>query len=270
MTGFSVLMAVYHNDEKKQFYTALSSVTKEQTLAPNQVVIVCDGLVPWFDDNEVKKLYSDFFIEIYKLHKNSGLGIALCYGLAKCRFEYVARMDSDDISVPSRFQRQINYLKKNENLALLGSSVREFNEKSELQIKKPPISWEEIIQYSKVRNPFNHPTVIFKKKIIEAVGSYRDMPGFEDYDLWLRVIEANYKVENLSEITVFMRTSEQFYDRRRGRRYSTSELSFCQKMYKESNFTFSNAVVFLSIRFIARLLPAFFLKKLYNVFLREK
>ena len=170
--------------------------------------------------------YVSLFPEImavYRLPKNEGLGKALNFGIEKCRNEIIVRADSDDISAFNRFEKQMAFLEKNKDIAVFGSSIEEFIDdytKSE-HSKKMPLTDSEIRNYIKRRNPINHMTVVFKKSMIEKIGSYMPMPYLEDYYLWVRAAAVGYKFANMEESLVYARVGNGMI-KRRGRKEQIS------------------------------------------------
>ena len=148
-----------------------------------------------------------------------GLGIALQKGLEKCRCDYVARMDSDDIAVRERFEAQSEYMKKNTDVSVVGGYISEFVEEGKsLRTKIMPLNHEELYKYGKYRNPLNHMTVFFRKKDVLEVGGYQSMPGLEDYYLWSRMLAQKYKIANIDKVLVNARLGN-FSNRRGGLGY---------------------------------------------------
>lgn len=224
--NYSVLMAVYFNDSPENFIVAVKSILN-QTIKPDDVVLVCDGPV----GEELEKAISKFqdTINIVRLTKNVGLGNALNEGLKYCKNELVARMDSDDISVADRCEKQMKFFEENPNLTILSSAVSEFvdNPEAPVGIRKVPETFKEIISYSKKRSPFNHPSVMFKKSAVFDAGGYREeYHFFEDYDLWIRMLRSGADAMNSGEVLVNMRVSSEMYKRRGGIKYAKDLLRF--------------------------------------------
>jgi hypothetical protein len=115
----------------------------------------------------------------------------------------------------------------------------------------------------------NHPTVMFRKSAALMAGDYRDMPGFEDYDLWLRMIRQGARLGNLGEILVYMRTSGEFYRRRGGVGYTGLNLRFWKKVYQEGAVNLPVFFAMVICRTAVGLLPGFFRRGFYRVWLRE-
>ena len=218
---FSVLMSVYYKEKPENLKLALDSVIN-QTLVPNEIVIVEDGPLTQELYNVVEKYLKKYNIfKIIKIEKNNGLGIALNEGLKHCTYNYVARMDSDDICVNTRFEKQMSFLIKNPNIDAVGSNMIEFNENMEniVSEKIVPEYSEEINKYLKKRNPMNHPTVIYKRNKVLEVNGYEDYQYFEDYYLWAKMINNGCKFYNIQENLYKFRAGASMIKRRGGKKY---------------------------------------------------
>ena len=195
---FSVLMSVYGKDNADDFREALKSVTLTQTKKPKQVVIVQDGIVPSSIDeiiDNIKKQTSEIEITVLKKETNQGLASALNSGLALCKYDWIARMDSDDISVEDRFEKQIAFIENNMDVVVLGGAIAEFeNEIGDIQSERHvELFHEDIIRMAKSRTPMNHVSVMYLKSAVLAVGGYsEDFGKLEDYKLWVDLIAAGY------------------------------------------------------------------------------
>jgi len=258
MLQFSVLMSVYKNEKPDYLREALESVV-QQTVMPNEIVIVKDGLLTEELDaviNEYSEKYPALF-KIVSFEKNRGLGLALKNGVLACSYEHIARMDTDDICKPNRFEKQINYLKENPCTALLGAWIKEFSDDKNKPdtITKLPCGNQEIVEFAETRNPFRHMTVIFKKQVVLDSGNYRDFLWFEDYDLWVRIIQKGYEVANLPEFLVDVRAGNDMFARRGGWKYLKQDLKFQRFLF---NSRFINAFRFMRnviVRSVVRLMP---------------
>lgn len=237
---FSVLMSVYYKEEPKFLDLALSSILKEQTLIPNEVVLVEDGPLNkelYEVVDKYKKAYPNI-LKVYPLEKNGGLGPALNYGLSKCSNELIARMDSDDVSCKDRFEKQISYLSNHPEISVLGGAISEFEEDPNVRVrlKAMPKSYEEVKKYARFRNPVNHVTSCFRKTDIESVGSYKDMFYLEDHYLWSRLLVNKKKIENLPSVLVCVRIGNGFLDRRGNKKYIEGWKKLQNYLY-ENKFT---------------------------------
>jgi len=232
-SGYSVLMSVYDAESAVNLRQSIDSIMS-QDFPTNDFVIVTDGPV---NSALTEVLNSYPSIRKINLPENIGLGGALNEGLKHVRNEIVARMDSDDISFPSRMGKE--FAKMSEGYDIVSAPVLEFSgDISYISgIRSVPLTQDEIIAYSKKRNPFNHPCVMFRKSAVLAAGSYRsDYPLFEDYDLWVRMLRNGARACNLADPLLYMRTDEGMYLRRGGKKYASDMLSF-HKMLKETGWT---------------------------------
>ncbi|WP_233964977.1 glycosyltransferase [Pectobacterium versatile] len=262
---FSVLMSIYKNETPGNFDESLASLFG-QKLKPDEVVVVIDGPVENSIFDVINKWMNSLNLVVCTLEENVGLGNALNAGLNICKYELVARMDTDDISEPERFFKQITHMCNNTNVSLLGSNVEEYDKKMEvsLGIKKVPIPYSEVVTFSKKRNPFNHMSVVFKKSAIVSVGGYQDHKFMEDYNLWLRVIAAGYCVENLPDTLLKVRFDQESIYRRSGLSYILSEIKLFKLKYKLKSQPITPLLITFFIRCIPRILPSFLLSKIYK------
>ena len=267
---FSVLMSVYKNDKADEVEIAIQSLLK-QTLMPDQIVVVQDGILSKEVYELLEKYKKNSLFTFVEIEKNVGLGNALKIGLNYCNYEYVARMDSDDFSLPNRFEKQILFLSEHPEIDVLGGYIEEYDgllEKS-LAVRKVPITCQEIDQMMKVRNGMNHVTVIYKKnKVIES-GNYKDCLYFEDYYLWCRMLKLGMKFYNLDEILVNVRTGEEMYKRRGGYIYSKSILNFENRIYKLKYINLFQYIENVVIRLIVSNMPNNFRSLIYKNKLRK-
>lgn len=269
---FSVLMSLYYKENPQFLKESLTSIFS-QSLPPTEVVLVEDGPL-------TKELYEvlDFFsstnanFKRIKLLQNVGLGQALNEGLKVCQCEIVARMDTDDICCHDRFIKQITFLKENPDVDLCGSWVSEFIESKNniCSIRKVPVSNIEIKHFIKSRNPFNHPTVVFRKRMVEQAGGYQHFYLLEDWYLWARMFSCGAKMYNIQEPLLYFRTSPDVHKRRGGLKYAKA----CTQLFhafKELNIiTGYEFYKYSLIKGCVAILPNFLRGFIYNNFLRSK
>lgn len=266
---FSVLMSVYYKEKGEFFKQAIESVLNN-SLRPDQIVIVKDGQITP-EINQIIYHYSRSYPQLFtvkQIDENVGLGKALNTGLDYVMYDIVARMDTDDICYEHRFRNQINFLINNPDISVVGTSVQEFNiNPGDLnQFRILPRNSEELKKFSKFRNPLNHPTVMFKKKDIIISGSYQDMPLFEDYYLWVRVLSEKFQIANISEPLLHFRIGNDMIGRRSGWSYLKREIVFLKRIKKTGFLSNKDYVISVLIKLPLRLLPknllTFFYKKL--------
>ena len=235
--NYSVLMSVY-DKEKPEFLSAAMQSIFNQTVKTDDYILVCDGpLTPELDSIIEKMASLHPELHVIRLEKNCGLGTALNVGMRHCRNELVARMDSDDISRPDRCEKQLNMFLKNPELSIVSGTVEEFaSSPDQVEAKRIlPENQEDIVEFAKKRNPFNHPCVMYKKSAVEAVGGYQDFYLLEDYYLWVRMLQNGAIGYNLQEPLLWMRAGSEMYKRRAGWRYAQSQKALFKYM-KDSGF----------------------------------
>jgi glycosyltransferase involved in cell wall biosynthesis len=233
-----LLLPTYHADDPDHLRRAFASAVDEQVRKPAEVVLVRDGVVPPRLQSLIDELAagSPVPIRVIALDSNIGLGHALDAGLSACSHEVVARMDADDVSMPERFAVQIPLLE--EGYDLVGSALLEFAEHEDEIVGRriPPLGQDEICTWSRFHDPFNHPTVVYRRSMVQAVGGYQDLPLMEDYWLFARMIEAGARVANVAEPLVKYRVGAGAYARRGGWRLLRSEIEL-QRQFRSSGFT---------------------------------
>ena len=229
---YSVLMAVYKSENAVNFDAAIESMLK-QTIAPSDFVIVCDG--PLNDElNEVITHYEKAehsIFNIVRLSNNEGLGNALNIGLSLCKYDFVLRMDSDDIAINNRAEIELKALE--EGYDIVGGYVAEFedgNEDKIIGIRKVPLNQKDIYMFVKKRTPFNHPSVAYKKEFIISSGNYSKLRKSQDWELWVRCICNNAKVKNFDHIFIKMRSGKQLRKRRGGKLYMQCQTYILKEM----------------------------------------
>lgn len=265
---FSVLISVYYKESPAFLDEALTSI-EEQTLNPNEIILVEDGPLSEELNNIIAThvKHSKIPYQIVKLEKNSGLGIALSKGLKACQYPWVARMDSDDISVADRFEKQVAYLNRDPKVDVLGSWILEFSESpNDREVyRKTPCKHDDVVKFAKYRNPLNHVTVMFRKSAVENTGGYEDMNGFEDFYLWVRMMQKGYVFANIDEVLVKVRTGQDMLVRRHGWRYFKNELFFNRAVNSLGFYSSFECIRNILLRGTPRLLPPFFLKWVYSL-----
>lgn len=236
--GYSVLMSVYHKEKPEYLEQAIASI-QAQTLPTDDFVLVCDGPLNAVLDTVIAKKQQEMgeTLNVVRLAKNGGLGNALNEGIKHCKNELVARMDSDDIAYQDRCEKQIAVFYAHPEVSVCSGIVEEFTSTPDVVDAKrvPPEAHEEIVEFAKKRNPFNHPCVMYKKSVVEAVGSYQDFYLLEDYYLWLRMLMAGYQGYNIQEPLLHMRAGSDMYLRRAGWKYAKTQVKLF-KFMKEQGF----------------------------------
>lgn len=269
---FSVLLSVYKNEKPKYLKKAIESIYFEQTLKPVEIVLVQDGplTIELYDIIKALKIKLGDILKIVELEKNSGLGVALNRGILECENELVARMDTDDIAYPDRFEKQIKYMIENSNIDVLGSYMTEFVDSTEnvICIKDAPI--KNIENYMKYRDPVNHPTVILKKSKVLEAGNYQEILLNEDSYLWRRMLVKGAQFYNLPESLLYFRVTNDTYKRRGGMKYIKAEWILQKKYLKLGVINKKEFVINIILKTIVRIVPNEIRKIVYLHLLRRR
>lgn len=218
-------MSCYKNDNAEFINQAINSII-HQTVQPNEIIIVVDGVVGDEIDSVLRSFEDKFdFIKVFRQEKNVGLGLALQFGLTKCSFGLIARMDSDDIAVSDRFEKQLKMFEMDSQLDIVSGDIYEFIESPEDIVSKRclPSQNQDIKEYMKTRCAINHMAVMMKKQAVLSAGNYQDWHYNEDYYLWIRMLINGAKFANIAENLVFVRVGKDMFKRRGGKKYYKSE-----------------------------------------------
>ncbi len=235
---FSLLLPVWAGDRPDFLTAAFRSSVQDQTRRPDEVVIVRDGPVPPALAQALADLVagSPVPVRLLELPRNGGLGPALDAGLAACSHDVVARMDADDLSLPHRFAVQLPMIES--GLDLVGAGLVEFGDHPDdlVGTRTPPTDPADIAARARFADPFNHPTVVYRRDLVRAVGGYSDFALMEDYLLWAKLLVAGARVANTAEPLVKYRVGAGAYARRGGLGQLRAELAV-QRRFRELGFT---------------------------------
>ena len=269
---YSVLMSVYYKEKPEYLMQAIDSMLN-QTVKTNDFVLVCDGPLTQELDAVIQQANDrePELFHIIRLKENQGLGKALNIGLQACRNELVARMDSDDISLPSRCQTQLNEFEKYPDLALCSGSIAEFHESPEhiTSVRQLPKTESEIRKFARKRNPMNHMAVMFRKRKVMEAGGYVELHLAEDYYLWVRMLMNGCHARNVDAVLVYARTGNGMIGRRGGFSYAKS---ICCLEKKFLDMGFISLPVFIQncmIRIAVSLVPNQIRQVFYCKILRQ-
>lgn len=272
MTDFSVLLSVYHKENPDYFALALDSVFS-QTRLPAEVILVEDGPLTASLDKLVEGYEKKYpCLKVVKLPINGGLGNALREGLKYCNYSLVARMDTDDIAKPNRFEKQVAVFEQHPEVDVVGSWVDEFltERGPELPVsqRRLPERADELRKFAKRRNPINHPSVMFRKEAVMAARGYLDFPLLEDWYLWIRMMTHGANFYNIQESLLFFRTSLDMYMRRGGWKYAMGEYRLRREMLRLGFICTAEFVLEVPLRFAFRIVPSGVRKYIYKLLFR--
>ena len=256
-------MSVYNKENPSYLRECLNSL-KCQTIKPSEVVLVEDGTISKELSKIINNFRSDLNIRSFYLPKNKNLAVALNMGLLNCSNELIARMDTDDISLPDRFFKQIKFMNENKNIAASSGTIQKFIDNGKiLGLRILPLEHTKILSFAKFRCPLSHPAVMFRKSAILAVGGYPIFKHAQDYALWSLLIVRGFKLANIPDIIVKMRTGSEMLNRR-GYNFLKQEIKLLRFQLSIGFLSLPNFLFNLIARTILRLSPIFIRKWFYR------
>lgn len=272
--SFSVAMSVYKSDNSEFFDRALASIIIEQTVKPDEIVLVVDGPVPEEINSVIAKYEKEYNIfNTIRLEKNGGLGNALKIAVENAKYELIARMDSDDVSLPTRFEEQLKYFEANPEIDVVGGDITEFigNENNIVGKRSVPVTNALIKEYMKERCAMNHVSVMYRKNAVQSAGGYQDWFWNEDYYLWIRMWLNDAVFANTGTVLVNVRVGEEMYQRRGGDKYFESEKDLQNYMLRHNMITKTIYWKNITKRFIVqKLMPNKIRGWVFRTFARKK
>lgn len=273
MYKYSVLMSVYFKDDADNLRLAIDSMLN-QTVKPEQYVVVEDGKLT-SELNTVIDEYENQYPELFtivKIAQNKGLANALNEGIKVCRNELVARMDADDISLPERCEKELECFELYPDLDICGCQIDEFYDdvRNIRTSRVVPTNFNDIKKFMRKRQPFNHPTVIYKKEKVIEYGGYSLLKRKEDFDLFSKMITNNCRAINLEEHLYLYRTNDSNYKRRKNFENYKSALNVYVRHIKRGGCTIIDFIIICIAETIFFIMPLSFMRKISDKFLREK
>ncbi|HVS68673.1 MAG TPA: glycosyltransferase [Mycobacteriales bacterium] len=262
---FALLLPVFGGDRAEHFERAFRSSVHDQFLPPDQVVLVQDGPVDIELANCIARLRdtSPVPVTYVPLQANLGLGPALDLGLEASDFDVVARMDADDVSMPWRFQVQLPLI---ETADIVGAGLLEFTDDTDQIVGRrvPPVEADVIREYARLHDPFNHPTVVYRRQAVQAAGGYGGLRRMEDYWLFARMLADGAEPVNVAEPLVYYRVGSGAYQRRGGAGMLRAELALQREMRRAGLTSGPEYARNLAVRGGYRLVPWRLRRNLYS------
>jgi len=267
----SVLMSVYHKESAAFVRQSLDSLAA-QTVKADEIAVVKDGPLGGELEAVIASYRGRLPITTLQLSENAGLGVALRAGLDQCGGKFIARMDSDDICLPDRFEKQLEFLEQNPEADVVGGAIAEFHSdctKIE-SVRRMPSTAEQLNRVARFRNPLNHMTVMFRKASVLAAGNYQPCAGFEDYELWARMLMRGQRFYNLDDVLVYVRCGNGMQQRRGGLRYLREEIKLQRHFVKIGFLTKPQFLLNLVTRTPVRIVPLPLRSVFYQRMLRQE
>lgn len=271
---YSVLMSVYKNEQPEFFRESLESIFG-QTLQPDEVVVVCDGPLSEQLDKVLSE-FSDKYSDILKIHRlpeNKGTAYCANVCLKIAANEYVMKMDSDDICMPYRAKKQMEYLAAHPEIDILGGFIEEFNseDRTPIAVREVPVEEAEILHFARRRSPFNNQTMVYKRSIALEINGYsEELIRCEDYDFMVRMLMHGAKPANLPEILVKYRVNSANIKRRKNYLNTKSFIAVRKKIYKMGFSSFWDYLIPCLSQIFLFILPGKLTGFIYKKLLRKK
>lgn len=265
----SVLLSVYYKENVHHLSQALDSIL-HQSVPPTEIILVKDGPLTEELETVLARYQQQYpLLHTVSLPVNQGLGKALNEGLKHCRYPLIARMDTDDIAKPDRFEKQLQVFEQHPEVDICSAWIEEFEDTPTriLAVKKLPETHAEIQKYARHRCPINHPVVMYKKEAVLKAGGYEGFP--EDYRLWVKMLGKGARFYNLQESLLYFRFSPSMVKRRGGWRYALADMKSQIDFYRMGFLNLPTLVCNLLIRLTVRLTPNRLRSVIYRKMLRK-
>lgn len=269
--SIAVVMSVYKKEKPEYLDLAMKSLWTDQTLKPTQVIVVEDGALT---DNlysvleKWKKEIGDKYVCL-KNEMNLGLTKSLNICLKNVTCKYVARMDSDDICLPNRFENQQKYLEKNTEIDILGCNVQEIDEENTYtELRYYPLEPDDVVRYIPKATPLQHSAVMMRNKIfIDGLAYNENYIMTQDLALWFDALQKGLKIANLPEILLLFRITKDTFSRRNKSKAIHEFKIYMKGIYKLKGISIK--YIYPISRLILRLLPSKLIKLIYDSNLRK-
>lgn len=266
----AVIMSLYKNDVLDYVKLAVESIL-HQTFSNFDYYILYDGPIKEDVDQYLSSI-NDERIHLYKRNENKGLALSLNELLGIIRplnYDYIARMDADDISLPERFDKQISFLQAHPDIDLVGGAINEIDENSQNRnkITKYPCDPDKCREFFAKRNPVAHPTVIFRRSFFEKAGwEYpTDFVRNEDTRFWHEGYKNGCKITNIPDVVLnFRMTDNMFKNRRNGKEFASSQLKLRKIIRKDLGYSIK-ADIYAYATYLLMISPSWLLKIAYRI-----
>lgn len=261
---FSILQSVYQKDNPIFLAESLKSLS-ESTVKPVQVILVKDGLLTDELESVITEWQKKLPLKVVGYEKNQGLAHALNFGLQFVEAELVARMDSDDICYPDRFEKQLAFFEKNSHIEIVGAGISEFYVQENGNIFRRNRLYPQIVTKSSKSlfkgTPLGHPTIMMKTSLLKEFLYSESTTMCEDIELWFRLIRNDHIIHNLQEPLLNFRITDGTFKRRSlSKAFSEFKIYFSNLF---SLFGLNILLLYPIARLFVRFLPYRLNKKLY-------
>ncbi len=267
---YSVLIAVYNKANPDYFDEALASMFN-QTLPPDELVLVCDGPLTEALDGVIARYQRQYpeLMNILRIQEHKGIGYCCNAGLEVCRNDIVVRMDADDISEPDRCRLELAEYAADPSLDIVSGYILEFeDDKNKGFLRTVPTDPEETLRYARRRMPFSNVTIAYRKSLVQKCGGYRQLSRAEDYDLVCRMLQAGAHFKTLPELLVRVRVDNGAFSRRNNWQHTKSLISVRWGLYRIGFTSLWDFIIMAGSHIALMLMPERLIQWLYEKKLR--
>lgn len=272
LPSYSVAMSVYGKEQPQFLRQSINSVL-EQTHRTDDFVIICDGALTKPLEDVLTQAVGEHpdIIRIVRTNGHVGTAAAANIAIEHCKNKYIGKMDSDDISLPTRFEKQLRRMQKYPQLDIIGSYLEEFDsDTGETEaVRKVPLSSSAIKKFSKRRNPFNNPTLLFKKSAALNAGGYSEELGrCEDYDFVIRMLRSGAVAGNIPQVLLRYRVTKENYKRRRNLANTSGFIKVRWRIYRSGYSSLTDFIVPSLAQLMLFMLPSSMTSMIYKKIIR--
>lgn len=254
--AYSVLMTVYYKEKAEFLREAIDSMLN-QTVKPAEFVLVEDGPLTEELYAAIAEYEKNPIFKAITLKENQGSGPASAAGVLACSNEWIARLDSDDYSVPERIEKQFDEYLDDRELEVIGANIIEIeteNPKNQQKVILPEKD-AEIRKFTGRRCPFRTSAILFKREAVMKAGNYRTFHRVEDYDMFARLVASGAKSVNVQDYLTYMRIDKDYYKRRGGMKLAKSIVRLKKEIRKFGLANMKDWIVSVPIQVVVCLMP---------------
>lgn len=271
--SISVLMSVYRSERPDFLSRAIRSIWTDQTVKPDEIILVKDGtLTPALNDviDQWKKEIGKPLV-ILKNKKNIGLTKSLNKGIKVAKCDYIARMDSDDISLPQRFERQLQFMLEHPEIDVVGTGLQEIDENETLKdVRLYPEENKKIKAYIGMANPIAHPTSFIRRSVFKDTHYDERFVKNQDLKLWIDLLSSGHQLHNLPEVLFYFRRTSDTYAKRSSRVSLRSELNIYLYGISKLHGKYNRKKVYPLARYVIKSMPRGVNKLVYKYLFRKR
>jgi glycosyltransferase involved in cell wall biosynthesis len=268
----SALLPVHAGVDPAHLQRALESLV-HQTRAPDELVLVEDGPLTDAHHAVISSVLekAPFEVNHVRLATNGGAGVANGAGLGRAKGDWIAKIDSDDINVPERFEHQLEFA-LTRRVDVCGAAMAEFDESEDsvTAVRRNPADHRAIARRMRVNSPVNHPTAFYRRAAAMNAGGYSDLRFMQDYDLWARMLVNGATFANMQEPMVWFRADEGMYRRRTSQAMNHCEWVLQHNLRRYGLFGTTRMWLNLILRLTFRRLPPVTIKSAYRLLLHGR